>query len=74
MEMIREEHFGARIRLDRFLDLNADYSAHSRPRELKLVSLEAPGKEDFLAYLQMKRQCKSFDQFINSLCDNINGR
>ncbi len=35
-----------RNRFDSFLDLNADYSAHSRPRELKLVSLEAPGKED----------------------------
>jgi hypothetical protein len=28
------------------LDKNDVYSAHNRPRKLKLVSLEAPGNED----------------------------
>jgi hypothetical protein len=48
--------------------------------QLKFVKLEAPGNEDseyvfkiFVSYLWRKRQRKMFDQFIKSLCDEING-
>ncbi len=56
--------------------LNDDFSAQDKPRELKLVSLELPGNEDFedvfkvyLTCLCTKRQLKTSDQFLTSLCD-----